>query len=94
METSSLKQLEKVKAIATKEKRAKEKFLKELSKLKCAKGKKVLGEKQGNRPLTETEKEMNDDDVCCEACNMTYKEDEEMGLGRVWVACDLCIQNI
>jgi hypothetical protein len=31
----------------------------------------------------------DNDDVCCEACHMTYKEDEELGLGRVWIECDL-----
>ena len=46
--------------------------------------------------MTESEKlqkkvkSSEDDDVFCEACHITYKEDQELGLGRVWVECDLC----
>ena len=93
----SLKQLNKVKMFAEKERRAKQLYLKKKLKAKAVKGKKgpKPQSKKGKRPLTESEKlqklvERSEEDECCQACHMTYEEDEKMGLGRVWVECDSC----
>ena len=93
----SLKQLNKVKLFAEKERRAKQLYLKKKLKAKAVKGKKgpKPQSKKGKRPLTESEKlqklvERSEEDECCQACHMTYEEDEKMGLGRVWVECDSC----
>jgi hypothetical protein len=96
--TFSLKQIEKVKAFAEKERKAKEKFIKQKSKQQCPSKKKGSRSQsaKGKMPKTAGEKLKEDiqshdnKDVCCEACHMTYKEDEQLGLGRVWVECDLC----
>ena len=95
----SLKHLEKVKSFAEKEKKAKVIFLKkaETSSKKCAKGKVVTQSKskKGKRPSTEKEKlEQVGNDLQevrkCEACHMTWEEDQGIQLERIWVQCDVC----
>ena len=89
--TFSFKQLEHVKAFAE--------SLNRKSKEKCSQKGKIGPESQsstGKRPFTEREKlerktkATNDNNPRCEACHITYKEDDELGLCRVWVQCNVC----
>ena len=96
----SLKQLDKIKSFAEREKKAKVAFLKRkiTASKKCAKAKGKVAQsksKKGKRPLTETEKleqaaNKTDGDTQCEACHMTWEEDQETQMERTWVQCDNC----
>jgi len=59
---------------------------KERPKISVIKGKKLTEREK----LEQKTKTTNDDNPRCEACHATYKEDEELGLCRVWVQCDVC----
>ena len=101
--TFSLKQLEKIKSFAEREKKAKASFLKRKktdtrSKISVKRKGKVpqSKSKKGKRPLTETKKleqvaNTTEENAKCEACHMTWEEDQEIQLERTtWVQCDNC----
>lgn len=96
-----LKQIEKVKLFAEREKKAKVSYLLKKSKSnskKCTKGRGKGAQsksKKGKRSLTEREKleeNMNkaEEEAYCQACHMTWKENDEIQEGRLWVQCDAC----
>ena len=116
--TMALRDLSKEKVLAGKEKRAKQKFLKELSSgsnIKSRNSKDTIKTKGKQRTKAQTiaskrsdkfaetasssssiqkpnSEEIADENenVECKGCHMTWSEDQELGLGRTWVNCDVC----
>ncbi|XP_052252276.1 uncharacterized protein LOC127858948 isoform X1 [Dreissena polymorpha] len=102
----SLKQLEKVRSFAQKVQRAKLSFFKKKNTSTKPEKKRKQPEPNseiGKRPIikklnTSHQKDKvpmdkNDNDspnAFCKACHMTWEEDQELGLERVWVQCDKC----
>ncbi|KAK3096946.1 hypothetical protein FSP39_005022 [Pinctada imbricata] len=77
----ALKELEKVKVFAEREKKAKEKYNKNQEK-----------GRHGSKPRAEKglQLEVEEDDGICMACSGTFAEDIELGLTRIWIECDAC----
>ncbi|XP_060604840.1 uncharacterized protein LOC132757544 isoform X2 [Ruditapes philippinarum] len=102
LRTMALRDLSKLRAQAEKEKKAKLKYLaaaesscskrskSKHSNIKSKASKKADLSRAGtSKGIGKTEEE-NEDDVKCEGCGMTWKEDQELGLGKIWVNCDFC----
>ena len=78
----ALKDLERVRIIAEKEKRAKQRYEK-----RSAKGEKA---KKGVNKKRDMEDSDGDEDAICMGCTGTYAEDQMSGLSRTWIQCDSC----
>lgn len=90
LKAMALKELQKVKVFAEREKRAKKSYMKGETTIEKKEGKKT--KKRLNLPIQEfpkpgTSKETEEE---CMGCHMSWSEDQELGLGTVWLQCDMC----
>lgn len=102
----SLKQLEKVKAFAKKEKRKKQSYVKKRNSTVVNDQMSVsqhADKPENNRPQKTYVKRMkkhfavakptlatHTKTICCKGCSMTWEEDSNTASGSVWVECDGC----
>ncbi|KAH3801952.1 hypothetical protein DPMN_155617 [Dreissena polymorpha] len=89
----ALRELSKIKTFAEKEKRAKRKFvasIKEKSSKRKETNKKPVKQMTGKNHVMKENEESDEENVACMGCGCTWKEDENLGLGRTWVNCDFC----
>jgi hypothetical protein len=78
----ALKDIEKTRQFANKEKRAKATYL---LKSKRSKDKQNLKKTETVSPTNE-----NEEEAICMLCELTWKEDQDLMLGHTWIQCDKC----
>ena len=100
--TMSLKHLEKVKQFAQKEHKAKLSYMKRQSKANRSddvlrKGKSLKNTSKGKGPAKNQPKHKTSQDDnagtsqdFCKGCLVTWDEDMEAGVERLWLQCDIC----
>lgn len=90
----ALRDLDKIKKFAAREKSGKIKFNKMLEKKKVPpKPVKRKSNSKSKRAPDYLEKDTDNscsDDVCCMGCHMSWDEDQTLGYGSVWIQCDQC----